>query len=96
MHVRCDNRIMSGDSITLVPYSANRSSELSEGESPKPNLAFQLEAVVYDKPILVLTAARSFSYDETHTSRTIITTVLKLGEALVGNRCINSLEDCSA
>lgn len=96
MHVRCDNRIMSSDSITLVPYSANRSSELGEGESPEPNLAFQPEAVVHDKPILVLAAARSFSYDETHTSRTIITTVLKLGEALVGNRCINTLEDCSA
>lgn len=96
MHVRCDNRIMSSDSITLVPYSANRSSGLGEGESPKLNLAFQPKAEIHDKPIFVGIAARSFSYDETHTSRTKITTALKLRGALVGNRCINSLEDCSA
>jgi len=88
MHVRCDNKTMSCDKITFVPSTANRSSGLGIGESSMLNLAFQPKAENYDKPILAITTARSFSYDETLTSRTIITTVLKLWEALVGNWCL--------
>ena len=43
-----------------------------------------------------MTTARSFSYDKTLTSRTIITTVLKLGGALVVNRWLIFLEVCNA
>jgi group II intron reverse transcriptase/maturase len=60
------------------------------------NLASQLEADTRGKPKSSLVTARSFSYDETHTSQTTITTALKLWGALVGNRWLIFLEDCNA
>jgi hypothetical protein len=87
MHVRCGNSTMSCDNITFVPSNANRSSGLGIGENSMLNLASQLEAGSCGNPISA-TSARSFSYDEAHTSQTIITTVLKLWESLVGNRWI--------
>ena len=96
MHVRCGNRSMSSDPVTLVPYSANISSELGIGESSILNIASQPEAKTSEKPCIALVFARYFSYGETHTSRTITTAVLKLGEALDGHRWLNSLVDCSA
>ena len=96
MHARCDNRTMSCGPVTLVPKTANRSSGLGGGESPALNLAFLLEASVHMKPLNVFTLARSFFYDETLTSRTKMTTVLKLGDALGGYRCISSSVVCSA
>ena len=88
MHVRCGNRIMSRGIPTLVPKNtAKRSSGLGNGESPKLNLASLLEAPVHKKPIKMNTGARSIlSCGETHTSRTLITTALKLRGALGGNR----------
>ena len=86
MHVRCGNSIMSCDSVTSVPLIADRSSGLGKGESPLLNLAFQPKADASSKPISTKVTARSFSYDETLTSRITITTALKLGGPLVGNR----------
>ena len=77
MHVRGGNSSMSSSFATFVPSTANRSSGLGIGESSMLNLAFQPKAETYNKPI-IMTTARSFSYDKTLTSRTIITTVLKL------------------
>lgn len=95
MHVRCGNSSMSCDKSTFVPSTANRSSGLGIGENSMLNLASQPKAISCGNPISA-TVARSFSYDETLTSQTIITTVLKLGESLVGNRWIILLEVCSA
>jgi hypothetical protein len=86
MHVRCGNSTMSCDLVTSVPLNADRSLGLGKGESPLLNLAFQEEAETSSKPISTKISARSFSYDETHTSRTTMTTVLKLRGSLVGNR----------
>lgn len=86
MHVRCGNSSMSCDSVTSVSLIADRSSGLGIGESSMLNLASQPEAESLSEPIYTMVSARSFSYDETHTSQTIITTVLKLWEALVGYR----------
>lgn len=91
MHVRCDNSSMSCDSVTFVPLIAIRSSGLGFEESSMLNTASQLKAVTHSKPISIRATARSFSYDEAHTSRIIITTVLKLREALDGNRCLTLL-----
>lgn len=77
---------MSSDLITLVPLKANRSSELGGGESPKLNIASQAKVIFHANPLNVEVVARSFSYDETHTSRTKITTALKLRGSLDGNR----------
>jgi len=96
MHVRCGNSTMSCDLVTSVPLNADRSLGLGKGESPLLNLAFQEEAETSSKPISTKISARSFSYDETHTSRTTMTTVLKLRGSLVGNRWIILLEDLSA
>lgn len=96
MHVRCGNSTMSCDLVTSVPLIADRSSGLGWGESPLLNLASQLEAEIGSKPTSTMISARSFSYDETLTSQTIITTALKLRGSLVGNRWINLLENCSA
>ena len=73
---------MSSDKFTFVPSIANRSSGLGLEENSRLNLASQPEAVSCGNPISA-TSARSFSYDETLTSLTIITTVLKLRESLV-------------
>lgn len=86
MHVRCGNRAMSCDLVTSVPLNADRSSGLGKGESPLLNLASQPEAVASSKPSSTKVTARSFSYDETLTSRRTITTALKLGGPLAGNR----------
>ena len=86
MHVRCGNSSMSRDFISAVPLPAVRSSGLGIGESSIPNLASLQEAETHTKPIHMHVTARSFFYDKTHTSQTIITTVPKQGESLVGNR----------
>lgn len=96
MHVRCGNSTMSCDFVTSVPLNADRSSGLGKGESPLLNLAFLQEAGTSSKPISTKVSARSFSYDETHTSRTTMTTVLKLWGSVFGNRWIILLEDSSA
>lgn len=83
--VRCGNSSMSCDNFTFVPSTANRSSGLGIGENSMLNLASQPKAISCGNPISA-TVARSFSYDETLTSQTIITTVLKPWESLVGNR----------
>ena len=95
MHVRGGNSSMSSSFATFVPSTANRSSGLGIGESSMLNIAFQPKAETYNKPI-IMTSARSFSYGKTLTSRTIITTVLKLWGALVGNRWLIFLEVCNA
>lgn len=96
MHVRCDSVSMSRGPASIVPSFAIRLSGLGFGENSRLNLASLLKAKVCSKPISIKAFARSFFYDKTHTSRTIITTVLKLRESLGGNRWITSLWDCSA
>ena len=95
MHVRCGNSSMSRDFISAVPLPAVRSSGLGIGESSIPNLASLQEAETHTKPIHMHVTARSFFYDKTHTSQTIITTVPKRGESLVGNRWTILLSDSS-
>lgn len=95
MHVRCGNNTMSCVSNTFVPSIANRSSELGNGENPLLNIASQPKANNFYYPS-VENLARSFSYDEAHTSQTIITTALKPWGTRFGYRCITLLENCSA
>lgn len=95
MHVRCGNSTMSCSKSTFVPSSANRSSGLGIKEILMLNIAFLSKAENPNKPIIGI-SARSLSYGKTHTSRTILTTALKLWGSLVGNRWIILLEVCNA
>jgi len=96
MHVRCGNSSMSRDSVSAVPLFAVGSSGLGTGENSMLNLASLLKAETYGKPISMIVSARSFFYDKTHTSQTIITTVLKLWESLLGNKWTILLGDFNA
>lgn len=84
--VRCGNSTMSRDSVSAVPSIAVGSSGLGIGESSMLNLASLPKAETRSKPKSTRVTARSYSYDKIHTNQTIITTVLKLWESLVGNR----------
>lgn len=86
MHVRCGNSEISSVKHTSVPLTADRSSGLGRGESPKLNLASQLKAEIIDKSILNNISARPLSYDKTQTSQIIVATALKLWGPLVDKR----------
>nr|YP_010391192.1 hypothetical protein NDA36_mgp37 [Fusarium vorosii]QID45199.1 Reverse transcriptase (RNA-dependent DNA polymerase) [Fusarium graminearum]UPX02618.1 hypothetical protein [Fusarium vorosii]DAC73639.1 TPA_asm: hypothetical protein [Fusarium graminearum] len=94
--MRCGNSVLSSVNHTSVPLTADRSSGLGKEESSLLNLASQPEADICEKPIITKITARPFSYDKIHTDQTIVPTVLKLRESLVGYRWINLLENCSA
>ena len=96
MHVRCGNSSMSRDSVSAVPSIAVGSPGLGIGESSMLNLASLPKAEIRSKPKSTWVTARSFSYDKIHTNQTIITTVLKLWESLVGNRWTILIDDFSA
>lgn len=96
MHVRCGNNSMSRDSVLAVPSNAVGSSGLGIGENSMLNLASLLKAEISSKPKSTRTTARSFSYDKIHTNRTTITTDLKPGVSLVGNRWTILMDDFNA
>ena len=95
MHVRCGNSTMSCSFTTVVPSIAIRPTGLGVKENLLLNIAFQKEAENSNKPIIGK-SARSLSYGKTHTSRTILTTALKLWGSLVANRWIILLAVCNA